>query len=174
MRRFVGKSCNRTDGFVHQVARRSMLTFELRQMFRSNGLIDDIVVFGLPKDYVQFSDGVRVAMASSKPFVVRADADVCVEISRDDDLQTLFTSLQNENDEYFSMHAWNNRNILRVIGSEQTLAKLSTHLLSVSARPVGYSYISEFAEAGKYSSQSPEWRLHVLSDVLSPEATRSN
>lgn len=142
-----------------------MLKFELRQMFRSNGLIDDIVVFGSPEDYVWFSDGVMSAIASSMPFVLRADADICIEISRDDNIPTLFTSLQNENDEYLSMDAWNNRNILRVVGSERILVQLSTHLLSVSDRCAGYSYISEFGEAGEYSNQSPEWRLHVHRDL---------
>ena len=151
-----------------------MLKFELRQLFRSNGLIDDVVAFGMPEDYVRFSERAAAAIASSKPVVLRTDADVCVEISRDDDLETLFTSLQNENDEYLSMHAWNTRNILRVIGSKRTLANLSTYLLAVSARGVGYSYISEFAEAGQYSKQSPEWRLHVQSNVVSSGASRPN
>jgi hypothetical protein len=151
-----------------------MLKFELRQMFRSNGLIDDVVVFGIPEDYVRFSERVAAAVASKEPVVLRTASDICVEISRDDNLETLFTSLQNENDEYISMNAWNTRNILRVVGSERTLVNLSTFLLAVSGRGVGYSYISEFAEGGQYSGHSPEWRLHVQSAVLSPGASRPN
>ena len=151
-----------------------MLKFELRQLFRSNGLIDDVVVFGLPEDYVLFAESVAAAIASPRPILLRSDADTCVEISRDDDMEMLFTSLQNEKDEYLSMHAWNNRSILRVIGSERTLMKLSTYLRAVSTKGVGYSYISEFAEAGQYSRHSPEWRLHVQSDVALPGASRPN
>ena len=151
-----------------------MLKLEVRQLFRSNGLIDDVVVFGTPEDYVRFSEGVVSAIASQKPILLRTDSGICIEISRDDDRKALFTSLQNENDEYYSMHAWNTRNVLRMIGSERTLASLSTYLLAVSARGVGYSYISEFAEAGQYSDQSPEWRLHVQSDVPLSGASRPN
>lgn len=151
-----------------------MLNFELRQMFRSNGLIDDVVVNGMPEDYVRFSEGVAAAINSPKPVVLRTDSDVSVEISRDDNLETLFTSLQNESDEYLSMHAWNTRNILRVIGSQRNLTKLSAYLVAVSARGVGYSYISEFAEDGQYSAQSPEWRLQVRGDGQLPGAARPN
>ena len=149
-----------------------MLKLELRQLFRSNGRIDDVVVFGLQEDYVRFSEAVAAAIASRKPAVLRTDSDAYIEIVRDDDLKTLFTSLQNENDEYFSMHAWNARNILRVIGSGRILANLSEYLLAVSTRGIGYSHISEFSEGGQYSAHSPEWRLHVQSAVPLAEAPR--
>ena len=142
-----------------------MLKLELRQKFWSNGLIDDVVVFGLPEDYVHFSEAVAAAIVSPQPVVLRTDTHVCVEITRNDNIDTLFTSLQNQSDEYFSMDAWNARSILRVLASERTLLKLSTYLLAVAGRGIGYSYISEFTEPGQYSDQSPEWRLHIQSEA---------
>lgn len=138
-----------------------MLRVEYRQIFRTNGLIDDFVVFGDPEDYVQFSEKVRAAISSAAPVVVMTDAPLRIEISKSNESEDLFTSLQNESDEYFSMEAWNARSILRVIGSEKMLTELSDFLLNLSGRGEGYSYISEFSESHKYSDLSPEWRLHV-------------
>jgi hypothetical protein len=138
-----------------------MLRVEFRQMFRTNGLIDDFVVFGYPEDYVQFSEKVRAAISSTAPVVVMTDALLCIEILKSNESEDLFTSLQNESDEYFSIEAWNARSILRVIGSEKVLTELSEFLADLSGRGKGYSYISEFSELHKYSGLSPEWRLHV-------------
>jgi hypothetical protein len=138
-----------------------VLRIELRQMFRSNGLIDDVVVFGKPEDYQQFSERVKAAIASSAPVVLECEPTVCVEISKNNSSDDLFTSLQNESNEYFSMQAWEARNILRVTGPESILSQLSAFLTALSAKGEGYSYISEFSESSSYSRYSPEWRLHV-------------
>jgi len=50
-----------------------MLKFELRQLFRSHGLIDDVVVFGMPDDYVHFSERVATAIVSPEPVALRTD-----------------------------------------------------------------------------------------------------
>lgn len=138
-----------------------MLRVELRQMYRSNGLIDEFVVYGEPEDYVRFSEEVRSAISSPAPVIVKTDSPLQIEVSKGNESEDLFTSLQNESGEYFSMDAWNARSILRVIGSEQVLIELSDFLADLSGRGNGYSYISEFSESRNYSSHSPEWRLHV-------------
>jgi hypothetical protein len=138
-----------------------MLRIELRQMFRSNGLIDEIVVYGTPEDYAQFSEQVNMAISLPEAVVLNCESPICIEISRDNKSNNLFTSLQNERDEYFSMKDWEARNILRVVGTEVVLNELCSFLLELSARGEGYSYISEFSASSEYSSFSPEWRLHV-------------
>ncbi|WP_152560492.1 hypothetical protein [Arenimonas donghaensis] len=141
-----------------------MLTIELRHIYRPNGLIDDLVVYGLPQDYAHLSERVESAIASTDAVVVDTDSSVRVEISRNDELETLFTSLQNDENEYFSAEDWNGRNVLRVTGPEQALRDLSAYFFGVSLRSEGYRYISEYSDSGKYSEQSPEWRLHVEKD----------
>jgi hypothetical protein len=130
-------------------------------MFRPNGLIDDVVVYGAPEDYEQFSERIRAAISSPDAVVLNSDSPICIEISKNNESEDLFTSLQNESDEYFSMKDWNARKILRVVGSEVVLGKLSEFLSDLSGRGKGYSYISEFSVSSKYSGLSPEWRLHV-------------
>lgn len=138
-----------------------MLRIELRQMFRSNGLIDDFVVYGKPEDYVHFSERVKSAMESPAELVLGGDRPVRIEISEENETGYLFTSLQNENDQYLSMQDWESRSVLRVIGSEAVLRELCAFLLDLSGRGEGYSYISQFSETYKYADLSPEWRLHV-------------
>ena len=138
-----------------------VLKIELRQMFRANGLIDDVVVYGSPEDYVQFSGKVKEAIYLPAAVVLKTASPTCIEISKGNESEDLFTSLQNESDEYFSMEDWNARNILRVVGSEEVLSKLSDFLVDLSGRGKGYSYLSEFSDSCRYSGLSPEWRLHV-------------
>lgn len=38
-----------------------MLKIEARQMYRSNGLIDDLVVYGIADDYVRLSERIEAA-----------------------------------------------------------------------------------------------------------------
>ena len=138
-----------------------MLKIVLRQMRRSNGLIDDVVVYGAPEDYQKLSEQVKAAVSSSNAVVLQSDTSICIEITKCNELDDLFTSLQNENNEYFTTKAWEARNILRVSGSEKLLTELSLFLSDLSGRGEGYSYISEFSDHSEYSSHSPEWRLHV-------------
>ena len=140
-----------------------MLRIELRQKFRSNGLIDEVVVFGTPEEYLQFAELVNTAINSTEPIFLESDSLVRIEISQSEYSEELFTSLQNENDEYFSMQDWAARDILRVKGSDAVLRKLSAFLVDLSGRGIGYSYISEFSESSSYLNHSPEWRLHVES-----------
>ena len=140
-----------------------MLRIELRQIYRPNGLVDDLVVYGRPQDYMHLSERVESAITSPIAVVVSTDSSMRVEIAKNNELETLFTSLQNEENEYFSAEDWNARNVLRVTGPEQALKKLSAYFLDVSVRSDGYSYISEYSESGGYSDHSPEWRLHVQS-----------
>jgi hypothetical protein len=130
-------------------------------MFRPNGLIDDVVVYGAPEDYEQFSERVRAAISSLDAVVLNGDSPICIEISKNNESEDLFTSLQNESNEYFSMKDWSARSILRVVGSETVLKELSEFLSGLSGRGEGYSYISKFSVSSEYSRYSPEWRLHV-------------
>jgi hypothetical protein len=92
-----------------------MLRIELHQMFRSNGLIDDFVIYGAPDDYEFFSEQVRVAASSTGAVVLNTNSPIRIEISKDSESAELFTSLQNESAEYFSMKEWNDRSILTQI-----------------------------------------------------------
>lgn len=138
-----------------------MLRVEHRQLFRPNGLIDDFVVHGGPEDYVAFSGQVMLATQSHDPVVLACETPMHIEISRLDTATALFTSLQNEANDYLSMEAWANRRILRETGTGDVLERLALFLSDIANRGHGYSYISEFSSAGGYSAQSPEWRLHV-------------
>lgn len=137
------------------------MRIELRQMHRSNGLIDDVVVWGSPDDYIQFADTVGQAINSNGPVVMKSESDISLEICKDETEEDLFTSLQNEKNEYLSMDEWNNRNLLRLCGNKSVLESLKVFLKDVSGRGEGYSYISEYSENHGYSRKSPEWRLHV-------------
>jgi hypothetical protein len=130
-------------------------------MYRSNGLIDDFVVYGAPEDYLKFSELVKAAISSPGVVVLECDSPIHIEISKDYPFNMLFTTLQNESNEYFLTKDWEARNILRVFGTEAILDELSSFLIDLSGRGEGYSYISEFSEQSEYSNQSPEWRLHV-------------
>lgn len=138
-----------------------MLKIEARQMFRSNGLIDDFAVYGAPEDYLRFNETIKAAVSGDKAVMLDTDTPLSIEVTLDNEAHELFTSLQNENNEYLSMEEWNERNILKVAGSEEVLIELCTFLVSLSKRGNGYSYISEYSEKHKYSQYSPEWRLHV-------------
>ena len=140
-----------------------MLTVEARQMYRSNGLMDDFVVYGTPDDYIRFSEIVGTVASTKKPVIITTDSEVLIEVLHDEDMDLLFTSLQNLDNSYLSIKDWNERNILRVIGCEKVLAKLHLYLTDLSTRGKGYSYISEYSEEMEYSQASPEWRLHVES-----------
>jgi hypothetical protein len=130
-------------------------------MFRSNGLIDDFVLYGSSADYRTLSEHVEAAISSSGPIVLSTDSAIRIEISKNDQLEQLFTSFQNEDNEYFSMQDWGARSILRVAGSAAVLQQLAEFLVDISTRGEGYSYISEFSASNQYSCSSPEWRLHV-------------
>ena len=138
-----------------------MLRIELRHIYRPNGLMDDLVVYGLPQDYAHLSERVESAITSPDAVIVSTDSHMRVEITKNNELQTLSTSLQNEENEYFSPEDWNARNVLRVTGPEHALKDLSAYFLDVSLRSDGYSYISEYSDSGEYSDHSPEWRLHI-------------
>jgi len=121
----------------------------------------NFVVYGKPEDYIQLSKQVESVMFSESPIIVKTDSRISIEISIDKNEKKLFTSLQNQDNEYFSMDAWKARNILRVIGSKSELEKLHLFLIDLSGRGEGYSYISEYSEPNNYSEASPELRLHV-------------
>ena len=123
--------------------------------------MDDLVVYGLPQDYAHLSERVESAITSPDAVIVSTDSHMRVEITKNNELQTLSTSLQNEENEYFSPEDWNARNVLRVTGPEHALKDLSAYFLDVSLRSDGYSYISEYSDSGEYSDHSPEWRLHI-------------
>jgi hypothetical protein len=125
-------------------------------MFRPNGLIDDFVVYGSPMDYKTLSEHVEAALSSSDPVVVGTDSEIHIEISEDDKMEQLFTSLQNEDNQYLSMQDWGDRYILRVTGSAPVLRQLAAFFAHVSSRGEGYSYISEFSASNQYYRASPE------------------
>ena len=130
-------------------------------MFRSNGLIDDLVLYAKPEEYHQFADFVSKAISSKNPTLMLSESDISIEIIHDETEEELSTSLQNKTNDYFSMDDWNNRDILRIYGSNRVLSSLQIFLNDLAGRGEGYSYISEYSESENYSSSSPEWRLHV-------------
>jgi len=140
---------------------KKIVRIEARQMFRSNGLIDDLVLYAKPEEYLQFADFVAKANSSKHPALVLSESDISIEIIRDETEEELFISLQNKTNDYFSMDDWNNRDILRIYGSNRILSSLQEFLNDLAGRGEGYSYISEYSENENYSSNSPEWRLHV-------------
>ena len=141
-----------------------MIRIEHREIFRPNGLIDDFVLFGSPSDYVALAGLVQAAIHSGRPETLHTQSWMRLEIQAVSDRCDLFTSLQNQEDTYPSREEWQQRNVLRVIGSAAVLEQLHLFLLDLSGRGDGYSYISQYSEALGYSSESPEWRLHVQHD----------
>ena len=137
------------------------MKIEARKIFGSNGLIDDLVVSGNSEEYLEFSKIIGETISSNTPESMRLDSDISIEIIRDDEEEELFTSLQNKTNEYYSMNDWNNRDVLRIFGSDNVLSLLQSFLSDLSGRGEGYSYISEYSEKLEYSRDSPEWRLHV-------------
>lgn len=134
---------------------------EARQLFRSNGLIDDLVLYARPEEYLKFAEGVGKAINSKKPELILFESAMLVEIICRDAEEELSTSLQNKTNNYVSMDDWNARNILRIFGNTNSLIALQAFLIDLAGRGKGYSYISEYSNDCKYSSNSPEWRLHV-------------
>lgn len=137
------------------------MRIDARRIFRSNGLIDDFVLYGKPEDYLLFAEFIGKAISSRKPTLMLSESEISIQIFRDETKDELFTSLQNETNEYHSMDDWNARNVLKIFGSDAVLTSLQTFLVELSGRGEGYSYITEFSEVKNYSSHSPEWRLHV-------------
>lgn len=138
-----------------------MLDIEHRQLYRSNGLIDDFVVFGTPADYVAFAQLVERAIASNGKAASLTAEGIQLLVVAAAGQHELFTSLQNEEDFYPSLVDWNRRNILRVSGSDAVLERLRRFLMDVSTRGDGYSYISEYSSEFSYCVNSPQWRLQV-------------
>ncbi len=137
------------------------MRIEARQLFRSNGLIDDLVLYARPEEYLKFAEGVGKAINSKKPELIFSESNILVEIICRNAEEELSTSLQNKENNYVSMDDWNTRNILRIFGSTNSLIALQAFLIDLAGRGIGYSYISEYSDDCKYSSNSPEWRLHV-------------
>ncbi|MGR6874055.1 hypothetical protein ACU6U9_17490 [Pseudomonas sp. HK3] len=133
---------------------------EARKTFASNGLIDDLVIYGESKDYLQLAELIGNAISSKSPTSLLSKSGITIEIILDYE-DELFTSLQNKTNEYYSMNDWNNRNVLRIYGCEKILSALQSFLSDVAKRGDGYSYISEYSKNLGYSRNSPEWRLHV-------------
>ncbi|WP_445354375.1 hypothetical protein ACJJI5_13905 [Microbulbifer sp. EKSA008] len=137
------------------------MKIEVRQMFRSNGLIDDLVLSAKSEDYLLFADAVGKAIGKNESVLVISESEISIEIICDETKEELFTALQNKANDYFSMDDWNSRNILRVYGSAGILASFQRFLVKLAGRGPGYSYISEYSEGYSYSIFSPEWRLHI-------------
>jgi hypothetical protein len=102
-----------------------MIHIEHREMQRSNGLIDDFVVYGSPDDYNSLASRVRSAVGSGEPEIVHTSSRIGIEIQIDPELSELFTSLQNQDNLYPTKSAWAERNILRVAGGKEVLEALS-------------------------------------------------
>jgi hypothetical protein len=138
-----------------------VLRLEHRQLFRSNGLIDDFVLHGDAGDYLHFAARVEAALGSGVPVTVETASSIQIEILEAADAPELFTSLQNQEDFYGSLADWSARDILRVRGRSDVLEALRVFLVDLSRRGRGYSYISEYSVDLGYSTSSPEWRMHV-------------
>jgi hypothetical protein len=140
-----------------------MIEVEHRKMFRPNGLLDDFVLYGSPSDYIALASSVRSAIASGKPEIVQTSSHIILRIEVEEDLQELFTLLQNRDNFYASMDDWERRDILTVTGGYEVLQALDGFLQDLSTRGEGYSYLSEYSEQFAYAADSPRWRLHVRS-----------
>ena len=138
-----------------------MLQVEHRRMMRINGLIDDFVLHGEPSDYLEFAAAVESAIESTEPIKLRTASAFHIEIACKGDSLELYTSLQNDDDEYFSLDDWEQRDTLRIWGSTPVLRQLHAFLRSLPDRGQGYSYISEYSEEHPYYQFSPQWRLHT-------------
>lgn len=138
-----------------------MLTIEARAMFRSNGLIDDFVVYGTPEDYLHLAKQITLGVRTKDPVIIQTDSAISIEVRFDETKKELFTSLQNQDNEYLSMADWKSRDILRIMGNKSTLENLRVFLVDLSTRGEGYSYLSEYSDRNHYLPASPEWRLHV-------------
>mgnify|MGYP000844865933 CR=1 FL=1 len=138
-----------------------MIDLEHRQMYRSNGLIDDFVLHGSLADYRSFALQVQAAIRSGEPEQLPTSSPIVIEIACDPSQAELFTSLQNQDDLYPDIKEWAQRSILRLRGRTEVLEALCTFLIDLSGRGEGYSYISEYSEQFGYAKDSPEWRLHV-------------
>ena len=138
-----------------------MLRVEHRKLFRPTGLIDDMVLYGSPADYVAFAAEVEAAISHGRPTTLKTESPFCIEIRVMGEGAELFTSLQNHENVYSSPEAWEERSVLRVHGSGAVLEALRLFLLDLSTRGEGYSYVSEYSKDLSYALNSPEWRLHV-------------
>ena len=105
-------------------------------MFRSNGLIDDLVLYAKPEEYRQLSDFVGKAISTEEPTLMLSESDISIEIILDETEEELFTPLQNKTNDYFSMDDWNNRDILRIYGSGSILARLQAFLNDLAGRSI--------------------------------------
>ncbi|WP_406610820.1 hypothetical protein [Agarivorans sp. JK6] len=137
------------------------MEIEARQMFRSNGLIDDLVVYATRAEYLLLAESVGNAVKCQSRVSLPCASGISIEIYCDDTADELFTSLQNRANEYSSMEEWNSRDILRVYGSDIVLSSLQAFFIELAERGEGYSYISEFSPEYRYSRYSPEWRLCI-------------
>ncbi|WP_170113303.1 hypothetical protein [Ahniella affigens] len=140
-------------------------------MFQSNGLIDDFVVYGAPSDYLEFARAVQTAILGEGVVTLRTSSGFVIEIAVVTFRDALFTSLQNQDDEYLSTDDWDKRDILRIQGSTTVLEQLHLFLKDLSGRGVGYSYLAEYSDELSYCDSSPEWRLHVTDPIYSVPAT---
>lgn len=138
-----------------------MLRIEHRQMYRPNGLIDDLVIYGTPRDYIAFAEQVQTAIGGDDPVTFKTASQFQIEIVEATEGNELFTFLQNADDIYGSTEDWAKRTILRVCGNSHVLDRLRCFLIDLSGRGEGYSYISEYSTDSSYSTESPQWRLHV-------------
>ncbi|MGY3265563.1 hypothetical protein [Lysobacter sp. HA35] len=138
-----------------------MIDLEHRRMYGSNGLIYDFALYGDASGYTSFAVSVRAAIGSGRPETLPTSSGVWIEITNDPNQADLFTSLQNEEDFYPTMAAWEDRNILRVRGSTDVLESLCAFLLDLPRRGAGYSCLSEYSDTLSYAADSPKWRLHV-------------
>lgn len=57
-----------------------MIHVEHREMYRTNGLIDDFVVYGSPGGYIALASRIRSAIETGRPEVVRTSSEICIEI----------------------------------------------------------------------------------------------
>ena len=139
-----------------------MLRVEHRRMFCINGLIDDFVLHGDSNDYLEFAKAVKSVLQSEAPATLLTESLFRIEVTGDTESSELFTSLQNQDNDYLSMNDWEQRDILRVWGNATVLRQLHKFLKQLPEHGVGYSYISEYSEKYPYNKFSPQWRLHVL------------
>ncbi|GEM_PF-3302572 len=140
-----------------------MFQVQYRQMFRSNGLLDDFVLRGNLEDYEEFANAIKLALDSGQPTTFETNSTYQISITESEDHPELFTSLQNEENMYSSMNEWQSRSILRVQGSSAVLGELIEFLISIGSNSSAYVYLSEYSERLHYSKHSPEWRLEVES-----------
>lgn len=80
--------------------------------------------YGKKHDYLEFASLVKSVTETSETASLNTTSEISIEVSVNNSYPELFTSLQNKENEYFSMPEWEERNIFKIIGNKSVLENL--------------------------------------------------